>query len=52
VTPSTSALFLLTSDADTDEVVKALRGTDMHLVATNLSEEQAHELRALLEIDD
>lgn len=52
VTPGTSALFLLTSDADMDAVAEAFRGTEMHLAATDLSDEQARELRTLLELDD
>jgi uncharacterized membrane protein len=52
VVPGTSALFLLTSDAAEGEVVAALRGTDMRLAATNLSDDQAAELRRLLEIEE
>lgn len=51
ITPSTSALFLLTSNAVTDRVVEALRGTDMHLIATNLSEENEQKLREAFELD-
>jgi uncharacterized membrane protein len=51
VTPGTSALFLLTSGAVADRVVDALRGTDMELVATNLSSEQEQQLRDAFESD-
>lgn len=51
VTPGTSALFLLTSDAAIEPVVEALRGTDMRLAATNLSDEDAEQLRELLDIE-
>ncbi|HSJ43155.1 MAG TPA: DUF1269 domain-containing protein [Euzebyales bacterium] len=49
VTPSTSALFLLTSDAVTDRVVDALRGFDMELISTNLSKEDEDALRHAFE---
>ena len=49
VTPSTSALFLLTSDAVTDRVVDALRGVDMELISTNLSKEDEEALRHAFE---
>jgi uncharacterized membrane protein len=49
VTPSTSALFLLTSDAVTDRVADALRGTDMKLITTNLSKEDEDALRHAFE---
>ena len=45
VTPGTSALFLLTSDAITDKVGGAFEGTDAELVQTNLSNEQEAKLR-------
>lgn len=45
VKPSTSALFLLSSGAVTDRVAEALRGTDMELIATNLSEQDEEALR-------
>jgi uncharacterized membrane protein len=51
VTPSTSALFLLTSDAVTDRVLEALRGTDMQLIATNLSKDDEEALRHAFEQD-
>jgi uncharacterized membrane protein len=45
VTPGTSALFLLTSDAITDKVKGAFEGTDAQLLHTNLSNEQEAKLR-------
>lgn len=51
VTAGTSALFLLTSDAAIEAVVDALRGTDMRLSATSLADEDAQQLRALLDIE-
>jgi uncharacterized membrane protein len=51
ITPGSSALFLLTSDAVTDRVIDALRGTDMQLIATNLSAEQEQQLRDAFEHD-
>lgn len=45
VTPGTSALFLLTSNAVTDRVADALRGTEMQLIATNLSKDDEDKLR-------
>jgi uncharacterized membrane protein len=45
VTPGTSALFLMTSDAVGDKVKKAFEGTKMELVHTNLSNEQEQRLR-------
>ncbi len=45
VTPGTSALFLLSSDAVTDRVEDAFKGDEMELVSTNLSREQEDALR-------
>jgi uncharacterized membrane protein len=45
ITPGTSALFLMTSDAVQDRVREAFRGTEMELVQTNLSREQEDRLR-------
>ncbi|HEY7196951.1 MAG TPA: DUF1269 domain-containing protein [Gaiellaceae bacterium] len=46
VTPGTSALFLLTSDAVQDKVLAAFEGKETpHLIATNLSGEQEAALR-------
>ncbi|HEX6256485.1 MAG TPA: DUF1269 domain-containing protein [Euzebyales bacterium] len=49
VTPSTSALFLLTSNAVTDRIMDALRGTEMDLIATNLSKDDEDRLRRAFE---
>jgi uncharacterized membrane protein len=49
VTPGTSALFLLSSGAVLDRVMDALRGTQMELIATNLSKDQEEKLRAAFE---
>lgn len=49
ITPGTSALFLLSTDAVVDRVMDALRGTEMELIATNLSSEQEEKLRAAFE---
>ena len=40
VTPGSSALFALTSDAVIDRVRDAFAGTDMELISTNLSKDQ------------
>jgi uncharacterized membrane protein len=40
VTPGSSALFALTSDAVVDRVRDAFAGQDMELISTNLSKEQ------------
>lgn len=45
VTPGTSALFLMTSDAVLDRVQEAFEGQPMELVRTNLSHEQEAMLR-------
>ena len=49
VTPGTSALFVLSSDAVTDRVREALRGIEMELIATNLSKEEEDKLRTAFE---
>lgn len=49
VTEGTSALFLLSSDAVLDRVQAAFAGTDMELIATNLTAEQEASLRAAFE---
>jgi uncharacterized membrane protein len=47
VTPGTSALFLLTSDAVIDRVVDAAKGLPkFEIIATNLPKEQEEKLRA------
>jgi uncharacterized membrane protein len=45
VTPGTSALFVMTSNAVTDKVLEEFRGTRAELVSTNLSNEQEARLR-------
>ena len=45
VTPGTSALFVLTSDAVQDKVAAAFEGRQMELVSTNLTAEQDAKLR-------
>jgi uncharacterized membrane protein len=45
VTPGTSALFLLSSDAVHDKVAAEFHGTDAELIQTNLTEEQDARLR-------
>jgi uncharacterized membrane protein len=45
VTPGTSALFLMTSGAVKDKVLKAFEGSDMELIQTNLSTEEEQRLR-------
>jgi uncharacterized membrane protein len=54
VTPGTSALFLLTSDAVQDKVKDALAGQTGHveLIHTNLSNEQESKLREAFAEDD
>jgi uncharacterized membrane protein len=45
VTPGTSALFIMTSDAVQDRVQKAFEGQNMELLATNLSSDEESRLR-------
>ncbi len=45
VTPGTSALFLLTSDAVQDRVRDAFKDTSPELIASNLTEDQEAKLR-------
>ena len=45
VTPGTSALFVMSSDAVLDKVEEAFKGTHAQLVSTNLSQEQEDKLR-------
>ena len=45
VTPGTSALFLLSSDAVIDRVRDEFQGTEAELISTNLSAEQEQKLR-------
>lgn len=52
VTPGTSALFLLTSDAVLDRVRDGLKDYDFELVTTNLSAEEEQQLREAFEHDE
>jgi len=45
VTPGTSALFLLSSDAVMDKVREAFAGVEAELISTNLSNEEEAKLR-------
>ena len=45
VTPGTSALFVMTSNAVTDKVIVEFKGSGAKLVSTNLSHEQEAKLR-------
>jgi uncharacterized membrane protein len=45
VTPGTSALFVMSSDAVLDKVEEAFKGAHAQLVSTNLSKEQEDKLR-------
>jgi uncharacterized membrane protein len=49
VTPGTSALFLLTSDAVLDRVRDQFPGPEAELISTNLSQEQEDRLREAFE---
>ena len=51
VTPGTSALFLLSSDAVFDRVRDEFKGTQAELISTNLSAEQETKLREAFEED-
>src|SRR6202012_4162665 len=52
VTPGTSALFLLSSDAVIDRVQGEFAGTDAELISTNLSAEQEAKLREAFANED
>ena len=52
VTPGTSALFLLSSDAVGDRVQSEFAGTDAELISTNLSAEQEAKLREAFANED
>jgi uncharacterized membrane protein len=53
VTPGTSALFALTSNAVTDKVADAFRGSQAELLHTNLSADQEQQLREVFgDVDD
>lgn len=52
VTPGTSALFLLSSDAVYDRVAERFAGTEAELISTNLSAEQESKLRDAFSIEE
>ena len=52
VTPGTSALFLLSSDAVVDRVAAEFAGTGAELIAANMSKEQESRLRAAFQQED
>jgi uncharacterized membrane protein len=52
VTPGTSALFLLSSDAVLDRVKAEFPGNEAELISTNLSAEQEAKLREVFEQED
>ena len=52
VTPGTSALFLLSSDAVIDRVTQEFSGEDAELISTNLSAEQEAKLREAFAHED
>lgn len=49
VTPGTSALFAMTTNAVTDRVLENFKGTRAELISTNLSAEQEAKLREAFE---
>jgi uncharacterized membrane protein len=51
VTPGTSALFVMTSDAVQDRVQEAFEGQQMELIATNLSSDEESRLREVFAED-
>jgi uncharacterized membrane protein len=52
VTPGTSALFLLSSDAVMDRVTDQFKSADAELIKTNLSNEQESKLREAFSEDE
>ncbi len=52
ITPGTSALFVMTSDAVVDKVKEAFAGTEMELIQTNLSNEEEAKLREAFQEDE
>jgi uncharacterized membrane protein len=52
VTPGTSALFLLSSDAVYDRIAAELQGFEAELISTNLSNEQEAKLREAFGLED
>src|SRR4051812_38250412 len=51
ITPGTSALFVMSSDAVIDKVQDTFKGADGHLIQSNLSQEQEDKLRSVFEED-
>src|SRR3954470_19558066 len=47
ITPGTSALFVMSSNAVVDKVTEAFKGTKAHLVQTNLSKEEEDQLHEI-----
>jgi uncharacterized membrane protein len=52
VTPGTSALFLLSSDAVFDRVRNEFKDSEAELITTNLSEDQEAKLREAFATED
>ena len=52
VTPGTSALFLLSSDAVIDRVKSEFAGSEAELISTNLSADQEAKLREAFANED
>jgi uncharacterized membrane protein len=52
VTPGTSALFLLSTDAVMDRVTERFKGTDAELISTNLTADQEAKLREAFSEDE
>jgi uncharacterized membrane protein len=50
VTPGTSALFLMTTNAVVDRVVEEFKGSNFELISSNLSKEQEEQLRTAFAI--
>jgi uncharacterized membrane protein len=49
ITPGTSALFLMSSDAVMDRIQDAFKGESFEIIATNLSKEQEEQLKSVFE---
>jgi uncharacterized membrane protein len=52
VTPGTSALFLLSSDAVFDRIKAEFADTEAELISTNMSQGQVSRLRAAFQLED
>lgn len=50
ITPGTSALFLLSSDAVRDRIADEAKGMEFEIIATNLSHEEEEKLREVFEV--